>query len=124
MAIQVSRSAQHGERRSHVGAECTRLRRSQGAGLLLAESVVGARNALHSKAPRLLTMLLAEDIVKASELKTEKVGSDSLSRCRCCVPILGSQWRIVCHANTTDRLQGARASDLLLWSAGAEHAVV
>ena len=47
----------------------------QGAGLLLAESVVGARNALHSKAPRLLTMLLAEDIVKASELKTDKVRS-------------------------------------------------
>ena len=46
---------------------------SQGAGLLLAESVVGARNALHSKAPRLLAMLFAEDVVKASELKTEKV---------------------------------------------------
>ncbi len=40
---------------------------------------MGARNALHSKAPRLLTMLLAEDIVKASELKTEKVGLSRFS---------------------------------------------
>jgi hypothetical protein len=47
----------------------------QGAGLLLAESVVGARNALHSKAPRLLAMLLAEDVVKTSELKTNKARS-------------------------------------------------
>ena len=54
----------------------------QGAGLLLAESVIGARNALHSKAPRLLSMLLAEDVVKTSELKTDKVSCRNLLRAR------------------------------------------
>ena len=45
----------------------------QGAGLLLAESIVSVSNCLHSRAPRLLALLLEEDLVKCGDLRTVKV---------------------------------------------------
>lgn len=43
--------------------------RAHGAGLLLAESVAGVSNGLHSKAALLLPLLLREDVLERSELK-------------------------------------------------------
>ena len=40
---------------------------------MLAESIVGVSHSLHSKAPRLLGMLLEEDLVKTGDLKMQMV---------------------------------------------------
>lgn len=64
----------------HRGAEHVQLpieERTHGAGLLLAESMIGISNGLHSKAGVLLQLLLQEDVIPVETLKpqTAKVNS-------------------------------------------------
>ncbi len=43
--------------------------RAHGAGLVLAEAVIGVGNGLHSKAPLVLPLLLQEDVLDPSKVK-------------------------------------------------------
>ncbi len=58
--------------------------RAHGAGLLLAESIVGVGNGLHSKAAVLLPLLLREDVLNRSDLKpATEVGRRTISQACC-----------------------------------------
>ena len=55
--------------------------RTHGAGLLLAESLVGINHGLHSRAAALLPLMLQEDILSTTDLKVYTTKS-SLQRWR------------------------------------------
>ncbi len=47
--------------------------RTDGAGLLVAEAAKGANNRLHSRAPRLLSLLFSEDLLDPSRFSARHV---------------------------------------------------
>ena len=49
--------------------------RTHGAGLLLAESLIGINHGLHSRAAALVPLMLQEDILSTTDLKVSALGS-------------------------------------------------
>ena len=68
--------------RAEVAAHPTE-ERIGGAGWLIAQSIVGPRHGLHSRAGAILALALQEDLLELSDLKVHKVSAAGLQDQKC-----------------------------------------